>query len=80
MKRITTKAIRAVSLGIALAALTAAAPATKPASGGAKPASTAGPKLQSVTIAIRHRIFHEFADQQTAVLNPAEDAVLLIVG
>jgi hypothetical protein len=69
MKRITTKAIGAASLGIALAVLTAAAPATKPASGGAKPTSTAAPKLQSVTIAIRHRIFHEFADQQTAVLN-----------
>jgi hypothetical protein len=71
MKRFTTKALGAASLGIALAVLTAAAPASKPAAppAGTKPASTAAPKLQSVTLAIRHRIFHEFADQRTAVLN-----------
>ncbi len=73
MKRISSRAARAASLTIALAVLTAAAPASKPepAGQGAPPSAKAGaaPKLQSVTLAIRHRIFHEFADQQTAVLN-----------
>jgi len=71
MKRVTRNITRTASLGIALAFLTAAAPAPKPVST-APPsgkAASASPKLQSVTLAIRHRIFHEFADQQTAVLN-----------
>ncbi|HYJ34496.1 MAG TPA: hypothetical protein VE326_14935 [Candidatus Binatia bacterium] len=44
-------------LVIAALALLGAAPAAKPKPG-------AAPKLKSVTIAIRNRIFHEFADQQ----------------
>jgi len=43
------------------------APAAKPSTPTAKPG--AGPKLKTVTLAIRHRVFHEFADQQAVVLN-----------
>lgn len=46
-----------ILVAVSLAVLAAApAPKTKPA---------AAPKLKSVTIAIRNRVFHEFADQQT---------------
>ena len=47
----------------------AAAPA--PAKPAAKPAVKpgAGPRLKTVTLAIRHRVFHEFADQQAIPLN-----------
>ena len=71
MKRVTWSIAGAASL--AIAALTAATPAPAPksepgAASGTK-ASMAAPKLQSVTLAIRHRIFHDFADQQMALLN-----------
>ena len=72
MKRVSWRAARAASLLIAFAAVTAAAPSkTDSAAKGAPPPGKAGaaPKLQSVTMAIRHRIFHDFADQQKAVLN-----------
>ena len=82
MKRVSWRAARTASLLIAFAAVTAAAP-SKPdstakgsapkasAPKSAAPAGKAGAtaKLQSVTLAIRHRIFQDFADKQTAVLN-----------
>lgn len=43
---------------------TTAKPSQKPA---AKPG--AGAKLKTVTLAIRHRVFHDFADQQAVTLN-----------
>jgi hypothetical protein len=64
MKRVTWSIVGAASL--AIAALTAATPAPKSEGAGS---GTAAPKLQSVTLAIRNRIFHDFADQQTALLN-----------
>ena len=70
MTPLTRRAVRAAALGIALTVLTASSPATK-TGGKAAPTAKPGspPKLQSVTLAIRHRIFHDFTDQQTAVLN-----------
>lgn len=57
-----------VLAGLALLGATPAA-TTKPAPAAAKPGPVgkpaAPPKLKSVTIAIRNRIFHEFQDQQT---------------
>lgn len=49
----------------------AAADAPHPASTAAKPAkapASKAPPLKTVTLAIRHRIFHEFADQQAVTL------------
>jgi hypothetical protein len=71
MKRVTWSIAGAASLAIAV--LTAATPAPAPksephAASGTKTPMVA-PKLQSVTLAIRNRIFHDFADQQKALLN-----------
>jgi hypothetical protein len=72
MKRVTWGIAGAASLAIAALTAAAATPAPAPKSAGAASGtktSMAAPKLQSVTLAIRNRIFHEFADQQKAFLN-----------
>jgi hypothetical protein len=57
LPRRSRTALVLILAGLALIAATPA-PRSKPAS---------APKLKSVTIAIRNRVFHEFADQQTVV-------------
>jgi hypothetical protein len=56
---------RIPAIGIVLAVMAAgAAHAAAPAPSGGK-----GPKLDAVTFAVRHRVFHEFYDVQKARLN-----------
>jgi hypothetical protein len=60
--------VAAVLLGLTVATgLSAAPPSGNPAA--APSAGKGAPKLRNVTLAIRHRVFHEFADQQAVELN-----------
>jgi len=54
-------------LGIAMALGLLAAPGARAAT--PAPAPAKGPKLESVTFGIRHRVFHEFRDVQKVKLN-----------
>lgn len=66
IRRIGRTALAAAGL-TALAAVTAFA-VTAFAATGAKPAG-APPRVTAITLGIRHRVFHEFGEKQTVVMN-----------